>query len=113
MVQSAAYSNLASDIVEVPEVPQDKHSVSKTLSEHNHAPTSRHSDHHQVADTTDADPFPIPRWHITLAAYPLATSIVDTAAAWSEGSNDAGLPNNSSSTSCGGLDIDADQAGNA
>ena len=112
-VQSTAYSNLASDIVEVPEVPQDKHSVSETSSEHDHVPTSRHLDHYQVADTADADPFPIPRWHTTLAAYPSATSIVDTAAAWSEGSNDAGLPHDSSSTSCGGLNIDADQAGDA
>ena len=113
MVQSAAYCNLASDIIEVPEVPQDNHSVFKSSSEHDHVPTSRHLDHHQVADTADANPFPIPRWHITLAAYPLATGIVDAAAAWSEGSNDAGLPHNSSSTSCGGLNIEADQAGDA
>ena len=112
-VQSAAYSNLASNIVEVPEVPQNKHSVSESLSEHNHVPTSRHSDHHQVAGTAEADPFPIPRQHITSAAYPSATGIDDTAAFWSEGSNNASLPHDSSSASCEGLNIDADQAGDA
>ena len=81
MVQSAAYFNLTSNIVEVPEVPQDKHYISKSSSEHNHVPTSRHLDHHQVADTAEANPFPIPRWHITSAAYPLATSIDAAAAA--------------------------------